>query len=939
MATIKIKDLPEANQISDSDLVILEDADTTRKAAGQTLIHYVGNHPDINNRFLTRDSLGAAGEAAPLDGTGKLSSDYLNFGKAAGTVYEGSEGKKLEDAVASAAESLDTKADASVLNAHTQNTGIHVSTEEKAAWNAAKAHADSLHARTDATKTESSAANGSIKINGADTKVYTHPDSGAAAGTYTSVTVDTRGHITAGSNPTVPVTQGGTGATTAAAALKNLGISASAAELNILSGAAVTAKELNHLKDTTENVQTQLDGKAAAESLTGHTGNAAVHITAAERTGWNLAKAHADSTHARSDATKTEASATNGNIKINGTDTKVYAHPASGATAGTYTSVTVDSQGHITAGSNPTVPVAKGGTGAVTAAAALKNLGITASAEELNILSGATVTAEELNSLKDATDGIQSQLDEKASAASLNSHTGNTSVHISAAERTNWNLAKTHADSAHARTDATKTEASTTNGSIKINGTDTKVYAHPASGATAGTYTSVTVDSQGHITAGTNPTVPVSRGGTGAATAAAAIKNLGITATAAEINILSGTTATAKELNSLKDTAEELDNLKTAAQDLQSQMDGKAASASLTGHTGNTTVHITAAERTNWNLAKTHADSAHARTDATKTEASATNGSVKINGTDTKVYAHPVSGATAGTYTSVTVDSQGHITAGTNPTIPVSRGGTGATTAAAALSNLGLTATAAELNKLDGITASTAELNYVKGVTSAIQTQLNGKAAASHGNHVPAIDTASGGKVLKSNGTASAWSALTSQDVTDALGYVPGHGGEYGIATETTPGLIKSGTDITVDTAGNVSVKDNSHSHTVANVTGLQAALDGKSQASHTHSNYASAVTVTGSGNAVTAVSQSGNTITATKGSTFLTAHPAVTMASNTTSSASSVSFSAIDSVTKDTFGHVTKVNTKTVTVPKYTVVSDTEPTGQAASDIWSKEY
>ena len=183
MATIKIKDLPEANQISDSNLVILEDADTTRKAAGQTLIHYVENHPDINSHFLTRDSLGAAGEAAPLDGTGKLSSDYINFGKAAGTVYEGSEGKKLEDAVASAAESLDTKADASVLNAHTQNTGIHISAEEKAAWNAAKAHADSLHARTDATKTESSAANGSIKINGADTKVYTHPDSGAATGT------------------------------------------------------------------------------------------------------------------------------------------------------------------------------------------------------------------------------------------------------------------------------------------------------------------------------------------------------------------------------------------------------------------------------------------------------------------------------------------------------------------------------------------------------------------------------------------------------------------------------------------------------------------------------------------------------------------------------------------------------------------------------------
>ena len=43
-----------------------------------------------------------------------------------------------------------------------------------------------------------------------------------------------------------------------------------------------------------------------------------------------------------------------------------------------------------------------------------------------------------------------------------------------------WNAAKTHADSAHARTDATKVEKSTTNGNIKINGTETNVYTHPS---------------------------------------------------------------------------------------------------------------------------------------------------------------------------------------------------------------------------------------------------------------------------------------------------------------------------------------------------------------------------------------------------------------------------------------------------------------------------
>lgn len=44
----------------------------------------------------------------------------------------------------------------------------------------------------------------------------------------------------------------------------------------------------------------------------------------------------------------------------------------------------------------------------------------------------------------------------------------------------NWNAAKTHADSAHARVDATLVESSTTNGNIKINGVETNVYTLPS---------------------------------------------------------------------------------------------------------------------------------------------------------------------------------------------------------------------------------------------------------------------------------------------------------------------------------------------------------------------------------------------------------------------------------------------------------------------------
>ena len=52
--------------------------------------------------------------------------------------------------------------------------------------------------------------------------------------------------------------------------------------------------------------------------------------------------------------------------------------------------------------------------------------------------------------------------------------------------------------------------------------------------------------------------------------------------------------------------------------------------------------------------------------------------------------------------------------------VAVAHGGTGASTAAQALINLGLTSTAAELNALDGITSTVAELNVLDGITSTV---------------------------------------------------------------------------------------------------------------------------------------------------------------------------------------------------------------------------
>jgi len=64
-----------------------------------------------------------------------------------------------------------------------------------------------------------------------------------------------------------------------------------------------------------------------------------------------------------------------------------------------------------------------------------------------------------------------------------------------------------------------------------------------------------------------------------------------------------------------------------------------------------------------------------------------------------------------------------------------------------------VTATAAELNKMDGVTATTAELNYTDGVTSSIQTQLNAKAPTSR--TISAGGGLTGGGNLTANRTIS----------------------------------------------------------------------------------------------------------------------------------------------------------------------------------------
>ena len=145
----------------------------------------------------------------------------------------------------------------------------------------------------------------------------------------------------------------------------------------------------------------------------------------------------------------------------------------------------------------------------------------------------------------------------------------------------------------------------------------------------------------------------------------------------------------------------------------------RASASDLTSHVGDTVKHITSTERENWNAAKSHADSAHAPSNAEKNQNAFSN--VKVG--ETTIAADSTTDVltlVAGSNITLTPDA-------TNDKITIA-----ATDTKYTLNSFGITATKDEINVLDGITATTTELNYVDGVTSDIQTQLDGKASSSH---------------------------------------------------------------------------------------------------------------------------------------------------------------------------------------------------------------
>lgn len=140
-----------------------------------------------------------------------------------------------------------------------------------------------------------------------------------------------------------------------------------------ISNAVASKADVSHTHDDRYYTESEIDTKLSGKSDTSHTHSTYVNQNAFSNIKVGNTTVAADTTTdtvtlvAGNNITITP-DATNDKITIAATDT-VYTHPSSGVTAGTYKSVTVNAQGHVTGGSNPTTLSGYGITDAATESA------------------------------------------------------------------------------------------------------------------------------------------------------------------------------------------------------------------------------------------------------------------------------------------------------------------------------------------------------------------------------------------------------------------------------------------------------------------------------------------------------------------------------------------------------------------------------------------
>lgn len=473
----------------------------------------------------------------------------------------------------------------------------------------------------------------------------------------------------------------------------------------------------------------------------------------------------------------------------------------------------------------------------------------------------------------------------RAAQTSLDSHTSNTTSHITSTERSNWNTAYTHSQSTHAPSNAEPNQNAFSN--VKIG--DITI----AADIKTDTITLVAGDNVTLIPDATNDIITISSkdtnttysAGTGISLSGTTFSNSGVRSISTgssngTISVNTNGTSANVAVKGLGSAAYTASTAYDAAGTAQTKSD--AALASAKAYTDSVKSDLLNGAGTAYDTLKELGDLINENVDAIEAlETVATN---KANASDLT----------------------SHISNKSNPhNVTLSQ--LGLTATASEINKMdGITATTTELNILDGVTATTAEINYLDGVTSSIQTQLDGKAASGHTHSyagsssaggaatsanklntdagsatqpvyfsggVPVATTYTLGKSVPSNAvftdthytsknvvgatnaTSNTATALTNGNVyinsvengavtsshkisgsgattvtTDTSGNIiissTDNNTTYSAAGSSL-GLVKSGGDVTIS-SGVITVNDDSHNHTISNIDNLQSSLDAK---------------------------------------------------------------------------------------------------------------
>ena len=358
----------------------------------------------------------------------------------------------------------------------------------------------------------------------------------------------------------------------------------------------------------------------------------------------------------------------------------------------------------------------------------------------------------------------------RAAQTSLDTHTSNTTSHITSTERTNWNTAYNHSQSSHAPSNAEANQNAFSN--VKIG--DVTIAADIKTDTltlVAGNNITLTPDA-------TNDKITISAKDT-----TYSLESFGITATADELNKLDGVTATATEINYVDGVTS----------NIQNQLDGKAATSHK--HTVSNISDLTATAM-----------------ELNYMDGVTSNVQVQLDGKASSGHTHNYAGSSS---------SGGAATSANKLNTDA-----GSTTQPVYFSNGIPAATTYTLGKSVPSNAVFTDTHYAsKNVVGATNATSNTATALTNGNVY--LNSVENGAVTSSHKISGSGATTVTTDASGNIIISSTDNDTTYNAAGSSLGLVKSGGDVTIS-YGVITVNDDSHNHTISNVDNLQSSLDAK---------------------------------------------------------------------------------------------------------------